>query len=154
MLKRGGGVMSKYLAGVAVLLAATSVSAGGQRSTTDEKNRPVTMNGCVARARAVQDPVTFSDAETGNKYRLSGKSVRKFAGQRVEIVGGTPIPKRLEVRGGLYPSPNVAAQAGAIDTAKAAIARQPGGPESATGQVDLLPEFRVTRVRVVDGSCE
>jgi hypothetical protein len=52
----------------------------------------------------------------------------------------------------LWPSPNVAGQAGAIDPAQASIARQPGGAASGTGGIEL-PEFRVVSVRGIDGSC-
>jgi hypothetical protein len=38
-----------------------------------------------------------------------------------------------------------------LDPVQAAIATQPGGPNSGTG-ADELPEFRVTRVRAL-GSC-
>jgi hypothetical protein len=81
---------------------------------------------------------------------LIGKGIRRYAGQQVEIVSGPN--KRLTIKGGLYPSPNVAAQGGGIDAAQAAIARQPGGTASGTGGVDL-PEFRVARVRAAGGSC-
>lgn len=142
---------------VTVLLAATA-SASGQTPTADkdkgDKATPVTMSGCVTNGGSPQTAVTFADGDTGNKYRLTGKSVKQYTGQRVEIVGGTPPARKIAIKGGLYPSPNVAAQAGALDPAKAAIAAQPGGPESGTGAVDLLPEFRVSRVRVVPGACQ
>jgi len=70
----------------------------------------------------------------------------------VEIVG-LPEDRRVTVRGGLFPSPNPAAQAGAVDPAKAAVANMPGGANSGTGSVQL-PAFRVTRVRPVSGSCQ
>jgi hypothetical protein len=93
----------------------------------------------------------FSDINTGARYRVSGVSLRKYNGQRVEIVG-QPGERRLTIRGGLVPSPNTAAQAGAIDPAKAAIANMPGGANSGTGSAQL-PAFRVTRVRSLSGSC-
>lgn len=147
--------MFRYLAAACVtaIIALSSTTAAAQAPTA-EAAKPTTMNGCVDRAKKPQDPVTFSEADTGFRYRITGKGLKKYAGQRVEIVGSTPIPKKLVVRGGLLPSPNVAAQAGALDPAKAAIANQPAGPESGTGNVELLPEFRVTRVRVLDGSCQ
>jgi hypothetical protein len=148
--------MSRNLASMLVLALAAAVSAAAQTPQKDPapKNSAVTMDGCVARGKAPQDPITFSQADSSIKYRLTGKSLNKYAGQRVEIVGSSPEPKRVAIRGGLYPSPNVAAQAGALDPAKAAIARQPGGSESGTGAVDLLPEFKVTRIRVLEGACE
>jgi hypothetical protein len=136
-----------------VLSAAPAGAQAPQDSKPPDPKQPTTMNGCVDTVKRPQDPVTFSETETGFKYRITGKGLKKYAGQRVEVVGTSPIPKRFAVRGGLYPSPNVAAQAGALDPAKAAIAQQPGGPESGTGAAASLPEFRVTRVRVL-GSCQ
>ena len=143
-----------------VLVFSASVSVLAQQSNRrneqpDAKNEPQTLSGCVAKPGAPQAPLTLAD-EAGFKYRLSGKSVSKFIGKRVELIGETPAPKRFAVRGGLWPSPNVAAQAGAIDPAKASVARMPGGSESGTGTDDatLLPEFRVTRVRELPGSCK
>jgi hypothetical protein len=145
------------LAAVTVLTTCMSTAAVAQRVRDDgttESNGPVTMSGCVGRAPAPQQPLTFAQDETGFLYRLSGRGLNKYAGQRVEVVGATPRARRFAIRGGLYPSPNVAAQAGAMDPAKAAIARMPGGPESGTGGGEMLPEFKVTRIRVVDGSCQ
>jgi hypothetical protein len=111
---------------------------------------PVELVGCVSGDPGASGAFTF-DESGGGKYRLTGKSVRKYAGRMVRLVGG-PQGRRLSIRGGLWPSPNVAAQAGAIDPAQASIARQPGGAASGTGGVDL-PEFRVVSVRGIDGSC-
>jgi hypothetical protein len=99
----------------------------------------------------VPSAFTIADAATGNQYRLSGASVRKYAGQRVVIIGGPE--RRLAIRGGLVPSPNAAAQAGNQDPVQAALANLPGGPNSGTGDAQL-PTFRVTRVRPAGGSCE
>ena len=68
------------------------------------------------------------------------------------MVGAT-LGRNLTIRGGLLPSPNVAAQAGAMDPAKAAIANMPGATAGAEGSV-VLPEFRVARVRALDGACQ
>jgi hypothetical protein len=111
---------------------------------------PVELVGCVSNQPGASGAFTF-DESTGSKYRLTGKSVRKYAGQMVRLVGG-PQGRKLSVGGGLWPSANVAGQAGAIDGAKESIARQPGGGGSGTGAADL-PEFRVVSVRTVDGSC-
>lgn len=142
--------MFKHLCLVLALagLAATPLMA---QATGDKDRR--TLTGCVAESGVPQAPVTFADSETGAEYRLTGKGLKKYAGQRVEIVGG-PRTSRFVIRGGLFPSPNVAAQAGALDPVKIAIAGQPGGSESGTGRVELLPEFRVSRVRALEGSCQ
>jgi hypothetical protein len=111
---------------------------------------PVELVGCVSDQPGASGAFTF-DESSGSKYRLTGKSVRKYAGRMVRLVGG-PQGRKLAISGGLWPSANAAGQAGAIDGAKESIARQPGGGGSGTGGVNL-PEFRVVSVRTVDGSC-
>lgn len=111
---------------------------------------PVELVGCVSDQPGATGSFTFAESG-GSKYRLTGKSVRKYAGRMVKLVGG-PQGKKLSIGTGLWPSANVAGQAGAIDPAEASIARQPGGAASGTGTIDL-PEFRVVTVRGVEGSC-
>jgi hypothetical protein len=94
---------------------------------------------------------TFADLRTGAIYRLSGVDVREEARKRGEIVVGTGA-RRVTIRGGFVPSANVAAQAGAMDPSRVAIASMPGGTGSGTGRVQL-PEFRVTLVQRFQGSC-
>jgi hypothetical protein len=118
--------------------------AGG---ASDKRETPITLAGCVS-AKSASGNFTFT-AKDGSKYRLTGKNIKKYAGQEVEIVSGEG--EKLTVKGGLLPSPNAAAQAGAIDPAKAAIAAQSEG--AANGGVEL-PEFRVNRVRGLGGSCK
>jgi hypothetical protein len=119
-------------------------------SRASGKNAPIALSGCVSGKPAANGAFTFQETE-GAKYRLSGKGVRKFAGQKVELVGGSP--RGLTIRGGLLPSPNIAAQAGALDPAQVAIASQPGGTATSGTGADL-PEFRVARVRALDGACQ
>src|SRR5439155_15410166 len=112
-----------------------------------ERNKPITLSGCVNR-----DPtghVTLTDADNGTTYRLTGKSLRRYVGRSVQIVGDS---RRVTIKGGLLPSPNAAAQAGALDPTRAAVAAAPGGTESGTGVVEL-PDFRVNRVQPVAGEC-
>lgn len=111
----------------------------------------MTLTGCVS-PRPASGNFTFT-AKDGTKYRLTGKNFKKYAGEEVEIVGGEG--KKLTVKGGLQPSPNAAAQAGAIDPGQAAIASQPGGTATGTGTGAIeLPMFRVNRVRGLGGSCQ
>lgn len=117
--------------------------------TSSKRQEPITLAGCVS-ARPASGNFTFT-AKDGTKYRLTGTNIRKYAGQEVEIIGGEG--KKLTVKGGLQPSPNAAAQAGAIDPGKAAIASQPGGGATGTGRVEL-PVFKVNRVRGLGGSCQ
>jgi hypothetical protein len=147
--------MLSYL--VSVLIAMMSTQTGSTpavtppSATAKDTKTPIVLSGCVRRNSTMPSSFLFADASTGSKYRLSGVSMRKYAGQRVEIVGGPG--RRVTFRGGLVPSANVAAQAGGMDPAQAAIASMPGGANSGTGNVEF-PEIRVTRVRALGGSCE
>jgi hypothetical protein len=136
---------------VAMFAVQTASTPAPSPAAPKDTKTPVRLSGCVSQDRAAPSTFTFAQTGTGTKYRLGGASVRKYVGQLVEIVGA-PVGRRLTIRGGLFPSPNVAAQAGALDPVQAAIATQPGGPNSGTG-TDELPEFHVTRVRAL-GSCE
>jgi hypothetical protein len=122
------------------------------RPTAPEKNTPplMTMTGCVSRDATASGSNLFSETRPGATDRPSGFDLRKDADQRGQIVVGTGS-RRVTIRGGLVPSPNVAAQAGALDPGKAAI----GGPPSAPGGMGTapLPEFRAEREHVIAGSC-
>ena len=114
----------------------------GKRSTA-----PVTLIGCVVPDPTKPGAFTLSDVELDTRYRLTGTNVRDYAGQLVRVSGA--VPKRLKIVGGLYPSPNVAAQAGTMDPTKAAIAAAEPGPAGIT----TLSEFRVRSVQAIPGSC-
>jgi len=131
-----------------VMVAAAAAQTA--QTTAAPPRSPVELVGCISDDPGASGSFTL-DESGGSKYRLTGKSVRKYAGRMVRLVGG-PQGKRLSIRGGLWPSPNLAGQAGAIDPAQASIARQPGGAASGTGGGEL-PEFRVVSVRRIDGSC-
>jgi|SRR6185369_14695574 len=116
-----------------------------------DPNQPVTLNGCVVREAANGSAYTFTDNTSGAQYRLAGKSVSKYSGMTVEVVG--IVDRRdLKVVGGLWPTPNVAAQAGNIDPGKAAVAALGGGTVG-TGRVDL-PTLRISRVGLTSGDCK
>jgi len=93
---------------------------------------------CAEPDTARPERFTLSD-KTGTTYRLSGANVKAYVWRNVRI------------RGGLVPSPNLAAQAGAIDQTKAAMEYQ-GANRRGTGNSGPL-EFSVTRVQRVTGSC-
>jgi hypothetical protein len=140
--------------GLAIVCAAQLVA--GQTSTpantTKTKanpDKPITLTGCVTRSDSATGPYTLSDATAG-AYRLTGVDVRDYVGHRVQIVGGSVVPRRLSIVGGLQPSANVAAQAGDMDPARAATAAAGGSAGPGTVQ---LPEFKVKSVRPVSGSC-
>jgi hypothetical protein len=115
-----------------------------------DPNEPVTLKGCVAREVSSGSSYTFSDSN-GQRYRLAGKSVAKYSGMAVEVVGLVDR-KNVSVVGGLWPSTNVAAQAGNMDPGKAAVAALGGGPVG-TGRVEL-PTLRITRVGLGAGECK
>lgn len=132
-----------------VLLAAQS-QPPPKDSAKDPDAKPITLSGCVSRSSV--SPGQFSLADDGGQpvYHLIGSDVRKYFGQRVEVIGGVPPPKKLVIAGGLRPSANVAAQAGDIDPTHAAMATAGGSAGPGTFQ---LPDFRVKSVRPVSGSC-
>jgi hypothetical protein len=117
--------------------------------TTAPPSAP-TMTGCVDPRRTPTGAITFTEKDTGHTYQLTGKGLAKYLGQQVEVVGGARR-RRLTIRGGLVPSANAAAQAGALDPAQESVARQPGGGASGTNAP--APEFPVTRVRALAGTC-
>ena len=131
---------------------AAAQAAKPSAKTGTSESKEIRLNGCISRDTIRPGQFNFLDNESGFKYRLTGKGLRKFVGQRVEIVGGPP-GKGVTFRTGLWPSPNVAAQAGALDPARAAVANLPGGAADAVG-VNPLPEFKVITLRGVEGACQ
>jgi len=136
-----------------IVVTVALVSAAAAAQTTQPKSKepkPLTLVGCVATDEAAEGELTFADAKDGTIYKLSGTDAREYVGRKVQIVGATDS-KRLRIRTGLTPSPNVAGQAGAIDPAQAAIAAQ-GATTRGTGSGEL-PEFKVKAVKPVKGAC-
>jgi len=131
---------------VLLVLASTSTTRAQQKKEPLKKPSTVTLTGCVQKSETPAGGYTLSD-ETGI-FRLTGVDVRDFVGRRVQIVGGQP--RGLKIKGGLFPSPNVAGQAGAMDPTRAAIAATDAGAAQATG---APPEFRVRSIRPITGSC-
>ena len=111
--------------------------------------KTISLSGCVVSDEKTPDQFTLNDATEG-KYRLTGLRLRDYVGRRVQLAGAIVETKRLTIKGGLLPNPNVAAQAGAIDPARAAVASSGGA--AGPGMVDL-PEFKVKSVRPVSGGC-
>jgi hypothetical protein len=140
------------LVGAASGLAAQDAPSTPAPSPTSKKapSKPMTIVGCVAGASA-PDQWTLADTNQQATYRLTGSNMREYVGQRVQIVGNAP--KKFSVVGGLLPSPNVAAQAGAIDPVKAAEATVGAGAGNPAANIARLPEFRVRSVRPVPGGC-
>jgi hypothetical protein len=111
--------------------------------------KTITLTGCVARGGPHGDDLTLED-QSGS-YRLTGLKLADFVGQRVQIGGAVLNSKKLKIEGGLRPSANVAAQAGAMDPARAAVAAQDGQARSGAVQ---LPEFRVKTIRPLGTGCQ
>jgi hypothetical protein len=109
-------------------------------STTQPKpsasTKQLDLTGCVQGVEGGLDQYVLVDGKDKKTYRLSGKGLRTYVGRHVRVEGG------------LYPSANVAAQAGAIDPAQVAAAAPAGDAGSGT-----LVELRVQRVRRLAGSC-
>ena len=137
---------------LAAVLFAQSQPAAPAAPKTDP-NAPVTLSGCVTRdytdAKNASTYTFLSDE--GGRYRLNGKGVSQYSGMAVEITGKIDH-KKIKFAGGLYPSPNIAAQAGAIDPGVAAVAAMPGGSATGVGNVDI-PTLNVTRLSLGKGEC-
>ena len=134
---------------VAIMAGASTLTSGGQSgSSGNQKPAPITsLSGCVTPSADARKIFTLDDSVQGRTFRLTGTDVRDYVGKHVEVLGA---PRKLVIVGGLYPNPNVAAQAGDIDPAKAAIAAQSGPTSNAQRP---LVEFRVRSVRVTPGDC-
>ena len=139
------------LASALALLCAVPLIAQDKKKAQPAKPAPnvISLSGCVVRREKSSDGFTLED-QTEGKYRLTGINLRDYAGQRVQIAGALAETKRLVIKGGLLPNPNVAAQAGAMDPVRAAVAS--AGGTAGPGNVEL-PEFKVKSVRPVSGGC-
>ena len=54
------------------------------------ENKEIRLNGCISRDTVRPGQYNFLDNDSGDRYQLTGKGLRKFVGRRVEIVGGPP----------------------------------------------------------------
>jgi hypothetical protein len=139
------------LVAILTLMTATSGVAASQEPSKPTKTKQasnlLTLVGCIAPNPQQPGGYVLSDTEQATSYRLTGTNVREYAGRRVQLSG--VAPKRLRIVGGLYPSPNMAAQGG-LDPVKAAMAAADG---SATRGAAPLSEFQVRSVREITGEC-
>jgi hypothetical protein len=145
----GGGIpvaeSSSMTTLLPILLFVAASASTPQSATVPPESQPtpvpktLTLTGCVQVDPAKSDVYTLSDKSTGSVYRLTGSSVKAYVWKNVRIVGG------------LAPSANLAAQAGAIDATQTARAYESGsrpGP-----QPPIVLELNVLRVRPTTGSC-
>lgn len=130
--------------GASVFAVIALAAASAQSSGAAQKPSTVTVDGCVAVNPSARNSFTLDD--DGQMFLLKGLSVKDYVGKHVEVMGVTS--KRLRIVGGLYPSPNIAAQNN--DPTKAAMAAH-SGPTSQSGRPMI--EFEVKSVRVLPGSC-
>ena len=87
-----------------------------------------------------------------SQYQLNGKRLSRYAGQFVELVGGIPVGGGgLAIRGGLV-GPQAGARGVALDPSQESVRRQPGGGGAGIGP--SYPEFKVSRVKTIEGTCE
>jgi hypothetical protein len=143
-------MMRKIVVTAAItLVCALPIGAQDKKAAPKPPEKTISLSGCVVRDEKTPDQFTLEDAKEG-KYRLSGVKLKDYTGQRVQIAGGVVETKRLVIKGGLVPTPIVAAQAGSMDPARAAVAAMGGA--AGPGTVDL-PEFKVRSVRPVTGGC-
>ena len=139
---------------IATVVAAAFLGPALQAQQAEPPKPPppsaTTMTGCVSAKPAESGQYTFAEAEGIRQYRLNGKGMKKYAGQRVELIGGSP-GGGLSVKGGLWPPPSGGARGVAQDPSQAAIAIQQAAGGGGAG---VVPEFRVSKVRLVPGVCE
>ena len=138
-----------------VVALSTAIASAYAQAPPPQNSKPakpaknITLSGCVEPDAGGRDQMKLTD-KSGKVYRLSGINVREYLGRPVQLDGGIVI-KGLQIKGGLSPNPNVAAQAGAMDPGRAAVATATSN--STTGNVDVQ-EFRVKAVRPAAGSCQ
>jgi hypothetical protein len=135
-------------AGVLGLLMHAGVTAQGQSS---KKSTDVTLTGCVSAKPDANGRYTFAGADGISRYQLTGRRLARFAGQRVELVGGSPGGGGLAIRGGLT-GPQAGARGAALDPSQESVRRQPGGGGAGIGP--SYPEFKVSSGKTVEGVCE
>jgi len=136
--------------GLALALVCAPLGAQDKKAPAKPASKTLSLSGCVVRGETKPDQYTLEDKDEGETYRLTGVKVSDFVGQRVQIAGSLVETKRLIIKGGLTPNANVAAQAGAMDPVRAAMAA--AGGSAGPGVVEL-PEFKVKSVRPVSGAC-
>jgi hypothetical protein len=123
--------------------AATHAPDPGARKT------PSVLTGCLT---SPQPGAFVVRDEKQGVFALLGQRLDIYIGKKIEVRGGDQ-PGGLHITTGLYPSPNIAAQAGAIDPVKAAQAAMPGGGANGTGP-SALPTFAVTKIKTMKGACK
>jgi len=134
---------------IAALMFGNAPVEGQKKKPTPPK--VVTVTGCVERDETAPDQYTVTDKTQGVKYRVTGKDFREYLGRSVQVDGGVVV-KGIVIKGGLQPTPNIAAQAGSMDPSRAAVEAQTSG--ATTGTNANLQEFRVKTIHTTGDSCK
>ena len=120
-------LLALILAGATGTLPAQTGQTATSPGAKVAPSQPLILTGFSMRDTKDVTPPMFTDHMDGTKHRLSDWHLTKasslFSMQAHSIVD-TP---RLKIAGGLTPSPNLAAQAGAIDPGQAAVVALGGG---------------------------
>jgi hypothetical protein len=132
---------------VCVLTVVPAMPLAAQQRTKPPKT--VSLSGCVVPDLKTPGQFDIVETTTREKYHVTGKDFREYVGRLVQVDGGIDVGG-LKVKGGLHPSPNVAAQAGAMDPSRAAVAAAVA--ERSTGTVELQ-EFKVKTIHPTGGAC-
>ena len=145
--------MSKTLIATVATTALLASALAAQKAPAPPSKPPsaITLTGCVSAKPDASGRYTFADADGVSRYELKGRKLSRWAGQRVELVGGRPDGGGLSVSGGLQ-GPIAGARGTALDPSQESVKRQPGGGGAGIGP--RFPEFRVSRVKAADGACE
>jgi len=97
-------------AAVAQPVTSSPPDAAAQTAQPPAGRTLLTLESCVESAAPARAHFTLFDPHHGVMYRLTGPRQSLFAGRRVQVVGA------------LVPTPNIAAQAGSIDSVTTAVA--------------------------------
>jgi len=159
--------MSIYLLNVLTLwsftmqAASTAPQVPAPKPAANSAEKPaMILSGCITKDAATPGSYTFADSKTGTKYRLSTAATQTATTETEPSPAGTRrndwkrgefMLGHVTIRGGLVPTPNVSAQQGALDPARAATASLPG-QSTGIGTVGL-PEFRATQIQSSKGPC-
>jgi hypothetical protein len=137
-----------HLIAIATVAASVSLAAQDKPKKAAPAPKVLSVSGCVTEDASKN--LTIEDVKSGS-YRLTGLSVRDYIDQKVELAGAVYQSKKLVIKGGLLPNPNLAAQAGSVDQTQ--IANETHGGSAPTGDVQL-PEFRVKSIRPLGTGCK
>src|SRR2546427_13292942 len=142
----------RILSAAALLLVSVPIALNAQTPSPSQapakgtSNKLLTLVGCVASDDLAPGQYTIVDPKHGTTYRLSGTDMHTYLGQRVEVT--REPPRRLKIAGGLVPSANAAAQAGAVDPPPAAA-----GATGTRRGLQGAEEVRGRSVKSVGGAC-